>query len=131
MIPNELRIGNWALYPHSIHEPFQITEPRHIELAYLLKPIPLTPELLEAIEDFGPTEIQGENSYFNGDNILIRVQDMTLFLHSELDGSVFRVRQLKYLHELQNLYFLIEGKELTIALPTLHKRDIIPFMTHK
>lgn len=112
---NELRIGNWALYPHTIHEPFQITEPRHIELAYLLKPIPLTPEILEACG------FEKDRNGWNlpGTQFSLTEQFYPCWLDRMLwpqDLPEFKSASLKYLHELQNLFVALIGSELSINL---------------
>jgi len=80
------------------------------------KPITLTEEILLKCTDFRKTKVEGVDSFFNGDNLLIRIEDMRLFLHSELDGEVFGVRYIKYVHELQNIFFILEGFELNLQL---------------
>ena len=119
MIANELRIGNWINYlgkpkKCSLNTIYAIS--RIVGDSAVYRPIPLTSEILAKCKNFGRTTIQDEDSFFNGDNILLRIADWGLFMHSEVDGSVFFVRRLKYLHELQNAYFCITQTELTIDL---------------
>jgi hypothetical protein len=131
--PKELRLGNWVRlkqktkqnpYLTSIVDWLSPYEGRNIGLqgnairnsGDQLEGIPLTSEILSKIPHFGRSDFNGEASYFNGDNIMIRIADMALYLHSELDGSVFYCTRLRSLHHLQNIYFAIEGHELTINL---------------
>lgn len=73
--------------------------------------IPLTEDWLKR-SHLGLIEIRGAKVYFNGDNIFIRIEDMALFLHDESNGAVFFFKRLKYVHDLQNAYQIIEGHEI-------------------
>lgn len=81
-----------------------------------IQPIELTSEILNKIKHFGPYEKKGTKGWFNGDNIVIREADMSLFLHSEVNGDMFWCAYLRSLHHLQNLYYDIEHHELDIEL---------------
>lgn len=109
----DLRPGNWVLRKG---KPVQVSS---IDIAFgragKYEPIRLTEEILVKTHMVPHTK-GDEKFYSNQDNILIRLADMSLFMHSDLDGSVFYVRYLIYLHELQNLYYFIDKIELEVAL---------------
>ena len=111
MKANELRIGNWII--NGIGEEFQTNE--HT-IAYYdngiatlgeFKPIPLTEQWLK---DFGFT--------INGcwcSNKLVLESDKTLmgFKRYWFNSNKLREKiRIKYVHQLQNLYFALTGKEL-------------------
>ena len=113
----ELRLGNWVLMNNRhIHMDTRIF---HAVLngfdGYVPEPVFITEDILDKCSDFGRMDNNGEPSFFNGDDIIIRIADMSIFAHSELDGSVMWLRQLKYVHQLQNLYFFLTDTELQIT----------------
>jgi hypothetical protein len=121
---SELRIGNWLLYPHTQHEPFQIVEPRHIELAYLLKPIPLIPEILEMsgfkkekmgklTDQYRYSKMDGNNSFIINENIL---GQWVFRIWNDSNKVDFVISIINYVHQLQNLYFALRQAELTVNL---------------
>lgn len=79
-------------------------------------PIRLTTEILDKITHFRPYDKEGTKGYFNGDNIIIREADWSLFLHDESNGNIHWCMFLRSVHHLQNLYYDIEGHELDIKL---------------
>ena len=107
MKSNELRIGNWidcGTYVNKGHwskfERIKITSGSQLNVTDNLKPIPLTPEILEKAKFSGtifPAQLSigetGKIYWGNGVNI-----------------------EIKYLHQLQNLYFELTGEELAIEL---------------
>lgn len=121
---NELRIGNWL--NHHGKFPFQMTLSEFYDLQSGVRsleytqPIPLTPEILEkaGFEETG----EGEDQFFHKEEKLFglsRRWDISIegkeYSHI-WDGS-FTGRTIKYVHELQNLYFALTGTELNINLP--------------
>lgn len=135
----ELRIGNWVNIhdkPASTYHPQKITaiySNNRVEMADSgfeidfpfdadsLYPIPLTPELLEKAgfkvvvgQAFtAMASKQGIDLFF-----LYPAIDETLevvFAFNNLQGETTR-RELKYVHELQNLIFALTGQELEITL---------------
>jgi hypothetical protein len=123
---NELRVGSWVLYPHTQNELFHITEPRQIELAYILLPIAITPEWLERC---GFEKRLINNSFFEyhlpctpphyRNEYKLRWWDAETFRSLEWvtveSGSIHKF-PCAYLHQLQNLYFALTGEELNVKL---------------
>jgi hypothetical protein len=112
MKANELRIGNW-IYSKTYSKEIQMKSffgLCNVEASPdLFKPIPLTEEWLlkfgfERMKFFG-TNI----NYLLKEPICISTSDMVV----ELNKPNFIIKQIKYIHEIQNLYFALTGKELT------------------
>jgi hypothetical protein len=128
---NELRIGNWVAFTGG-------KEPRYckvVEIAarklvvkdlgldlvmnidsasVLPQAIPLTPEILEKA---GFEKTKGKEGIYRNGHLQVYMGDgaMAYIFHSDKVGYCF-LRDLKYLHELQNLYAVIFSEELTINL---------------
>lgn len=119
---NELRVGNWVANKNGL--PYKITgfNIAHIEgtennmsnfntAAY---PITITPEILEKCGFFNDTSLniyiilKEENfiSYKFEDDVFVPFDD---FYHGFMPN-------IKYIHQLQNLYFALSGKELQVNL---------------
>ena len=112
MKANELRIGNW-IYSKTYSKEIQMKSffgLCNVEASPdLFKPIPLTEEWLlkfgfERMKFFG-TNI----NYLLKEPICISTSDMVV----EWNKPNFIIKQIKYIHEIQNLYFALTGKELT------------------
>ena len=104
MDAKELRIGNYILFG-VINEPIKITggideKNTTIQMA---KPIPLTEEWLLK---FGFSKYGRLNT--NDNFKLIYDYDLSTFYLDDIG------LELKHVHQLQNLYFALTGKELTI-----------------
>lgn len=127
MKANELRLGNWVMATQTYStEPFpiQIDAISVFDKMQDLQPIPLTPEILEKA-GFQYSEYYQEyclplscDLYFE----LKFVKDYyypTLHKKPEFSSSdeqVIGLNRIQYLHELQNLIFILQGTELTINL---------------
>jgi len=111
----ELRIGNWAL-DQLTRTPQQI-QFLEKEMRLISKPIPLTPEWLEK---FGFEKTQMSKGYtfqlfdayedYYGDN------HHTIEFHL-MDGVIkglFLFWRIKYVHQLQNLFYCLTGTELEL-----------------
>ena len=114
---NELRVGNWVYGTDGAILPidkqgfyYVLNYPNNNQL----EGIYITPEILDNCEQFGRMVIHGEDCFFNGDDIIVRGNDMYLFIHNEVDGSVWGIRRIEHVHQLQNLYFALTGKELEL-----------------
>lgn len=120
---NELRIGNWVSYKRKkavINEidkhvlEVDFNGKRIASLAKNFHPIPLTPELLEKAGFRIVNHIGGYSFYTldrkgkNRENPPIDIYENRT-LHNN-----YPVKHCKYLHQLQNLFWCLTGKELTI-----------------
>jgi hypothetical protein len=116
MKASELRIGNWVSSIYGME--FQVypmyfkqmpTDEKHNLILSNWKPIPLTEEWLlkfgfERMKFFG-TNI----NYLLKEPICISTSDMVV----EWNKPNFIIKQIKYIHEIQNIYFALTGEELT------------------
>lgn len=113
---NELRIGNWYDHNGSYRQvtPNTIEEVWEGERIYV-NPIPLTPEILEKWCGFE----NDDNDFLIGiserTNLHINLIKKRTLLES-YDG-IIALCNISYLHQLQNLYFALTGKELNVQLP--------------
>lgn len=116
---NELRLGNWLMGAGTgeLH-PIQVNVDNLRQL--LVAPeyaaaIPLTPEILEMCG----FEFDGDDNTFKN-RILLQLKDSTFYFIEAgmlLDDNYYEPSVVvKYLHQLQNLYFVLTGKELTVNL---------------
>lgn len=98
MKANELRIGNWieAYFQH-----IRVSQTTFTKQIEDFKPIPLTKEWLIrfGFEEYG-------NGWHNG--LIWYVNNKCWFGKSPI------IENIKYVHQLQNLYFALTGEELTI-----------------
>jgi hypothetical protein len=112
----ELRIGNWIIEPNNEDKnPFQIfsiyDEPKNEKLNGLpinyFQPIPLTEEWLnkfDFITTYGTWKFRGIEYYSIESNGSLYFDDQ------------YTATDIKYVHQLQNLYFALTGEELTIKI---------------
>lgn len=119
--PNELRIGNW-FYVHCYGlDPWEygLTETK-IEMHHFcgfenhqFEPIPLTPEILEKAGFSSGSEI-----YYTLDFFVITksIDHQTWEFKIKTSWAENRTIGLRYVHQLQNLYFALTGTELEIKL---------------
>jgi hypothetical protein len=98
MKANELRLNNYV-YDNESQDVIQIERGEHIEYISLYDPIPLTEEWLLK---FGLMSIKTELGLWNNGD--------AIYFNYGLEKSI----QLKYVHQLQNLYFALTGEELEI-----------------
>lgn len=121
---NELRIGNWYSkfgLPKKATGGF-IQRLSHIQSlnknAIDVSGIPLTPEILEKA---GFKYDEGMESYdlFTSSGLISIAKDYSFFIgdnHFECGFAGGNKSLVKYLHQLQNLYFALTGEELQINL---------------
>lgn len=125
---NELRLGNWIIYlRNNLVNEYQkvltvseytitVNEYNQDGACYpkdisVFKPIPLTPEILEKA-GFS----QGNIFWKIEKDIKISVGGGRANIGSNFSTSAIFTVDVKYLHQLQNLYFALTGEELTINL---------------
>lgn len=116
MIPaNALRIGN---YVEVEGRPIPILNGQEIDYGHAVQfPIPLTPEILEScgFKKIESPQLFGWYSSVFGNLKLCwcHGDDVTL---DDKEGDEIAAFPCKHLHQLQNLYFALTGKELTVTL---------------
>lgn len=116
MKPQELRIGNLVLYSDSEGEDYQETKVGFGDFSFMsdieknalrayeyYKPIPLTYEWLEK---FGFEELNNGTGYEKS-NVKISND-----FYWSIFGETAKQAEVKYVHQLQNLYFALTGSEL-------------------
>lgn len=110
----ELRIGNFvSLFGLGETVEFPLTEPRFIRVLngeYKVEPIPLTEEWLIKFRFGGRPDFK-----WNG-IVGIQIGDGKYYLAlKDLSNVLFHsIVEIKYIHQLQNIYFALTGEELTI-----------------
>lgn len=118
---NEIRVGNWLEWNK---KPFKVCAIfRNVTENELwakdnneLYPIPLTEEILLKC-GWGKGEYDSE--YI--DNVSLKQEVLgynvnNKMLYIETNADVIEINHIHYLHQLQNLYFALTGKELEINL---------------
>lgn len=111
MKSNELRIGNLVSKEGLVYEADFIT----IRMAQNYKPIPLTEELLLkfGFEEYGDIH----DNFMYKDWIWYSLNEKCLDIRrGESHPWTLIPLSIKYVHQLQNLYFALTGEELTIKL---------------
>ena len=108
MKPNELRIGNYVNWintqePHSL---YLIEEIRELNYHDCFVPIPLTEEWLLKFGFINDKVLEFYRNDFTDSTIIIDYNFICLLGYSHV--------KLKYVHQLQNLYFALTGEELQI-----------------
>ena len=117
ILKNELRIGNYlnwigmALEARIMHgEDFKRVYDSLITKENVFKPIPLTEEWLLRVGFEKDGVRLGCKEYKTNDlNVYKMIGDYPHFAHGVIDDI-----RLKYVHQLQNLYFALTNKELTL-----------------
>lgn len=119
MIPiNELRGGNWVNFYYSISGE---TKPIQINLEWFgneadqkdSSPIPLTTEILVKLG----FETENNKEFFGSVFNLLKLNDnYAIVFGSEFTYEITKRKPLKYIYQLQNLYFALTGEELNIEL---------------
>lgn len=127
MKANELRIGNWVDLRGSYLQVFSInntstathskieldldsvTLDKHVKWVNIscIEPIPLTEEILLSCG------FLNWNGYFSKGNIKYENGNIILKFYSD---DAYIIKGIKYLHQLQNLYYALTGGDLEIEL---------------
>jgi hypothetical protein len=110
MEAKDLRIGNWVNFGETQVQVDVITEyePDN-RLIVKCTPIPLTEEWLKKFW----FEEGYENLYWTKDEALFQIENGELGYNHVWDNA-FTGASVKYVHQLQNLYFALTGTELTV-----------------
>lgn len=114
---NELRIGNWVFLHQGFDSIKYDIQAHDIEELYDndgigVAPIPITEEdLLEC-------GFEKKEQRFESKEALLRISYFDSAWHCSIGDDDFGIlfRTIKHLHQLQNLYFALTGKELEIEL---------------
>ena len=115
---NELRIGNWVLFIKKIT---QVESWMFIQGVKHITPIPLTPEILEKC---GFKADENYDFYFDMQTHGLEIRCMTdgfyptYIQHPEMSCDMRQsvsLERINYVHELQNLFFVLHKEELEIA----------------
>lgn len=128
---NELRIGNCVnigydttilrLMENScfVNTPFG-TLPQLSQRYDEVRPIPLTPELLENCGFMDVSDNKNGLAFRininNCDEFCYYLEDEYLRWQTQGSGFTRPLKHLKFLHQLQNLYFALTGEELEVTL---------------
>lgn len=109
MKANELRIGNFVSKDGEIYEADFIT----IRMTENYEPIPITEEWLLKF-GFDKVLPRNDKMYYRLNDYFV-IEDSRVFLLGDDAFEILKLRQeIKYVHQLQNLYFALTGEELTI-----------------
>ena len=115
---NELRIGNYYKHPTSIND-FDVME--DIDFISVMvnqfKPIPLTEEWLLRLGFTRHHEDYGNDIVMLKSCVHQPREGMTYKIYPDELGSAEmpkNAKRIKYVHQLQNLYFALTGEELTL-----------------
>jgi hypothetical protein len=109
MKAEELRIGNWIRYAG---KEIELTRQKFklcvftLGLDELHEPIPLTEEWLMIKSGYGLVSIES--------NLWISQKEDGIFYLTDDKDDFISNNPIKYVHQLQNLYFALTGTELTI-----------------
>lgn len=126
---NELRIGNFILeggkFYEIRHSDFEVADLNYnseTQSFYITgDPIPLTPEILEQCGFEQSANANDDSLVFSNNFFVIDLYSSEMCLENAWAEAL--CIEIKYLHQLQNLYFALTGKELTVnhtALSPLH-----------
>jgi hypothetical protein len=128
METNELRLGNWIKFPQNLIQEQQLVyiDARKEKNDYS-EPIPITEKWLlnfgfeDMKEQVFCKEIQGNESgdydlviSKDGDDWDIILQDLDKTQSVENEFTEFQLNSIKFVHQLQNLYFVLTGNELQL-----------------
>lgn len=134
---NELRIGNWVHYNNGHYceitaigsrtilgqQFFNIDKGNdHPIIDEHINPIPITPEILENAgfkinEDAGNWK-HSEMKIWKDKRKMIGEEDGKFYLYNQCEDDYYSwyYPEIKYVHQLQNLYFALTGEELEFKL---------------
>jgi hypothetical protein len=118
---SELRVGNWV-FNYKSKDPVKVYA-NALKIAELdedfFAPIPLTPELLEKsgfeqTSNYHPEGPVHTLKHRNG--FVFEVAYLYQMVDVKQNIGQIRIQQIKYVHQLQNLFFALTGEELNISL---------------
>ena len=113
MKPNELRVGNWV---NNNEEDYQITSATIAQLERgdsTAKPIELTEEWLKR---FGFEKLTNKNKGFKVTSYSYsKLPFIVYFDGIRLSTGFWQGNEKRYVHEFQNLFYALSGKELELS----------------
>lgn len=125
--PNELRLGNWVYdamndlnckvigieYEHE-HCLWEQLDGKYLSPCDLLNPIPLNEELLAKCM-FSEYEFEDDIFLHDEEDVCVQKSGKVYYPYS-FENSDTIGTPIRYLHQLQNLFFALTGKELEVKL---------------
>ena len=127
MKAQELRIGNWIEHNQNKKDMYTTVQPStfSVNIEQHFKPIPLTEEWLvrfgfEIDQTSEEAYLKINTDFNNGSTFSLDcfIADYSFMINERSDDgdshTSFIPKKLKYVHQLQNLYFALTGDELTI-----------------
>lgn len=118
---SELRIGNWVYLPSKKWQ-YQISSGQDIEEiedSGDAEPIEITPHRLEMFGFHRRTGLGG-NVFYSLHTGSIELEWDEDSMGVAIEGQFLTVEHVKHVHQLQNLYFAITGKELELVTTPQH-----------
>ena len=125
MEAKELRIGNLVYDTRTVGDrtglppvrnKTKITSIEEGSVYRYIEPIPLTPEILEKAGFVTSEELSYKTVYnLKGVEISL-IKDKRILFDVDNGDFVFGFTKIKYIHQLQNLYFALTGEELEVNL---------------
>lgn len=125
--PNELRLGNWVKDTFNdvivkvvgIQLENAVCEWGHLKGEYkcnyeYLKPIPLTKKMLAKC-GFSEYEFEDDIFLHDEEDVCVEKRGKVYYPYS-FDNSNTIGNPIRYLHQLQNIFFALTGKELEIEI---------------
>ena len=115
MKANELRVGNLVNYDQALHiigghSILMIEEGKDIEL---FKPILLTEEWLVKFGFRTEYPLSNERNYYNN-NKYVSINYFNGGFRLNVNRLIYGGIKIRYIHQLQNLYFSLTGEELEL-----------------
>ena len=122
MDARELRIGNWVIPVLELQgesedyerlPPCQVSELPIVEAHKFYEPIPITPEILErcGFEKINTNGTADDEYYFINPSNGLRVFKTSNGIETQVHGYDDWIK-VKYLHQLQNIFYFLTGTEL-------------------
>lgn len=127
MKSNELRLGNWIKYMNR----YSIVSADTVKNLYdwekkpatqrhdvIHNPIPITYEILVSIGfiDYAKNGMGCRIAVNSADELFFYTPDRSIRYQTIGSGFARELSHIKYLHDLQNLYYSLTGKELEVDL---------------
>jgi len=113
----ELRIGNYVEYKNNIVKfaigDFTEADNNSQFLELFINPIPLTEQWLKDFGFIDDGRFKWNGWYWIGDFGIAHEPDQDCWVWQVVDEGSVEMPDFKYVHQLQNLYFILTGKELT------------------